>query len=375
MKKLRVLALMHPDLVPPPDAASMSPEDRFRFKTEYDVCSTLQELGHEVRALGVQDELHPIRDAVDEFKPDVAFNLLEEFRGDTRYDAYILNDRFGIYALGFPVVSALDHLVHLAELTVLGAFTYVLLLAANAVFGALSRRSTTAPALLREVRASFYRKLFIAFVAAASIAGAQTPTPSYRVGRVTVAAGIAAAVARVLYEHGGNVEDSRMAILGGHFAMMLIVALPADADPQVLEGALAEPARALDMIGQTFGALARPAEKLPATYTVEPVQDGERVVTLRRSGDVQMVGLVYHVSAGSDDEFAATEAIAVEVVQDVECRDAGVAPHGGGRRSARVRRGERDRRHGLESVLAEPEIEHADEAGRRVAGPQRVRRG
>ena len=65
MKKLRVLALMHPDLVPPPDAASMSPDDRFRFKTEYDVCSTLEELGHEVRALGVQDELHPIRDAVD----------------------------------------------------------------------------------------------------------------------------------------------------------------------------------------------------------------------------------------------------------------------------------------------------------------------
>ena len=42
MGKLRVLALMHPDRpTSPPDAASMSAEDRFLFKTEYDVCSTL----------------------------------------------------------------------------------------------------------------------------------------------------------------------------------------------------------------------------------------------------------------------------------------------------------------------------------------------
>lgn len=60
--------------------------------------------------------------------------------------------------------------------------------------------------------------------------------------------GIAAAVAKVLYDHGGNVEDSRMAILGGHFAMMLIVALPAGTEARTLEDALAAPARALDLI-------------------------------------------------------------------------------------------------------------------------------
>ena len=87
-------------------------------------------------------------------------------RGSTPFDVFVQNNRGGIYALGFPVVSALDHLVHLAELTVLAAVTFILLLVANAIFGALSRRGTTAPALLREVRASFYRKLFIAFVAA-----------------------------------------------------------------------------------------------------------------------------------------------------------------------------------------------------------------
>lgn len=90
-KKLRVLALMHPDLVPPPDAAAVPEDDRFRYKTEFDVTSTLRALGHEVRALGVQDELHPIRDAVEEFRPDIAFNLLEEFQGNVLYDQNVVS--------------------------------------------------------------------------------------------------------------------------------------------------------------------------------------------------------------------------------------------------------------------------------------------
>ncbi len=91
MKRLRVLALMHPDLVPPPDADQVPEADRFRYKTEFDVVSTLQELGHEVRALGVQDELHPIRNAVDDFRPDIAFNLLEEFQGNVLFDQNVVS--------------------------------------------------------------------------------------------------------------------------------------------------------------------------------------------------------------------------------------------------------------------------------------------
>ncbi len=87
-------------------------------------------------------------------------------RGQDRFDVYLQNDRGGIYALGFPVVSPLGHLVNLAEVTVLAVGTYVLLLAVTALVGILGRRGSTAPALLREVRASFYRKLFLAFVAA-----------------------------------------------------------------------------------------------------------------------------------------------------------------------------------------------------------------
>jgi signal transduction histidine kinase len=107
--------------------------------------------------------------------PDEVFERVEDSRaevwaqlsrGQQRYDVYLLNDRGGIYALGFPVIPALDHLVNLAEVTVLAALVYVLLLTANAIFKVLSRRELGGSALLRELRASFYRKLFLAFVAA-----------------------------------------------------------------------------------------------------------------------------------------------------------------------------------------------------------------
>ena len=42
--------------------------------------------------------------------------------------------------------------------------------------------------------------------------------------------GIVAAVADVLHDVGGNVEDSAMTILGGHFAIVLLVASPVDAE-------------------------------------------------------------------------------------------------------------------------------------------------
>ena len=61
--------------------------------------------------------------------------------------------------------------------------------------------------------------------------------------------------------------------------------------------------KALEYIDKYFGAMPRPDRKLPATYTEEPPQDGERVVTLRRVGDVGLVGLLYHIPAGPHPEF------------------------------------------------------------------------
>ena len=87
-------------------------------------------------------------------------------RGTQAFDVYLLNDRGGIYALGFPTVTAFGHFFNVAELTVIAVLTYVLLLGVRAIFIVAARRRATGRSLLREVRASFYRKLFLAFVAA-----------------------------------------------------------------------------------------------------------------------------------------------------------------------------------------------------------------
>ena len=67
MKRLRILALMHPQLVPPDSLEGHTEEEEINvWKTEYDdVVSHLRAIGHEVRVLGVQYELLPIRDAVE----------------------------------------------------------------------------------------------------------------------------------------------------------------------------------------------------------------------------------------------------------------------------------------------------------------------
>lgn len=86
MKRLRVLVLMHPDFMPPESHEGFAEKDIHRWKTEYDVVSTLRANRHDVRAIGVQHELKPIRDEIVHWRPDVVFNLLEQFHGETAYD-------------------------------------------------------------------------------------------------------------------------------------------------------------------------------------------------------------------------------------------------------------------------------------------------
>ena len=66
-------------------------------------------------------------------------------------------------------------------------------------------------------------------------------------------------------------------------------------------------AKALASIERLFGPIPRPERRLDATYTEEPAQDGERTVTLRRVGDVGIVGLAYHVPAGPHPDTPALE--------------------------------------------------------------------
>ena len=75
-----------------------------------------------------------------------------------------------------------------------------------------------------------------------------------------------------------------------------------------------ETERALELIAEKFGRVPRPdrsgGNTLWETYTREPVQDGERTVTLRRVGDVQIVLMSYHVPPGSHPDYAAIDILA-----------------------------------------------------------------
>jgi D-alanine-D-alanine ligase len=86
MKKLRILVLMDPRLIPPDKLEGYTEQQVNVWKTEYDVVHTLRTAGHEVRPLGVYDELKLIRDEIEGWKPHVVFTLLEHFHGEVMYD-------------------------------------------------------------------------------------------------------------------------------------------------------------------------------------------------------------------------------------------------------------------------------------------------
>ena len=73
--------------------------------------------------------------------------------------------------------------------------------------------------------------------------------------------------------------------------------------------------KTLELINQFFGAIPRPSRVLPKIYTDEPTQDGERAVTVRRVGDVQVVMAGYHVPAGSHPDAPAVS-ILTQVLAD-----------------------------------------------------------
>jgi D-alanine-D-alanine ligase len=90
MKKLRVLVVVHASLIPPDTLEGYTQKQIDEWRTEYDVTSTLRKMGHDVRCVGVLDSLTELRTTIADWKPDVAFNLLEEFDGIVTYDQHVV---------------------------------------------------------------------------------------------------------------------------------------------------------------------------------------------------------------------------------------------------------------------------------------------
>ncbi len=70
-----------------------------------------------------------------------------------------------------------------------------------------------------------------------------------------------------------------------------------------------DPAKTLTYIADTCGAIPRPTRKLEDTYTVEPAQDGQRYVELRRVGVGKEVMIAYHAPAMAEKDAAALEVL------------------------------------------------------------------
>ncbi|HEY2591738.1 MAG TPA: hypothetical protein VGI35_09130 [Steroidobacteraceae bacterium] len=90
MKTQRALVVVHASLVPPDSLEGHEEKEIDEWRTEYDVVSTLKAAGHTVNCIGVLDSLTELRAAIADWKPDVVFNLLEEFDGIGTYDQHVV---------------------------------------------------------------------------------------------------------------------------------------------------------------------------------------------------------------------------------------------------------------------------------------------
>lgn len=90
-KKLRVIMLVDEGLAPSGSLQDMAPKKRELHKTEFHVKEAIEALAHEVWPIEVGSDLNAVRGAIDAHKPDVAFNLIEEFAKTPHFDAHVVS--------------------------------------------------------------------------------------------------------------------------------------------------------------------------------------------------------------------------------------------------------------------------------------------
>ena len=67
--------------------------------------------------------------------------------------------------------------------------------------------------------------------------------------------------------------------------------------------------KTLDWIAKYFAPIPKPSRVIQPSYTVEPPQDGERFVQLKRNGDISYIGMAYHTPSYSDSDYVANDAV------------------------------------------------------------------
>jgi D-alanine-D-alanine ligase len=89
--KLRILVLLSQELMPPETIPEGVDKEKQLWRTEYDVISTLKSMGHDVYPVGLRSDLAVIANAREEHKPQIAFNLLEDFEGQALFDQHVVS--------------------------------------------------------------------------------------------------------------------------------------------------------------------------------------------------------------------------------------------------------------------------------------------
>jgi D-alanine-D-alanine ligase len=89
VKRQRVAILTHEDLIPPDEVEALSEPEFLKIKREWGVADALVQSRHIVRFIGVSHDLMPIRRMVEEWRPDVLFNLLMEFQDVGPYQVHV----------------------------------------------------------------------------------------------------------------------------------------------------------------------------------------------------------------------------------------------------------------------------------------------
>ena len=90
MKKLRILVAVHETLIPPESLNGFEQREIDEWRTEFDVAQHLRHTGHDVRCIGLLDSLTELRTLIQEWRPHLVFNLLEEFDGIASHDQHVV---------------------------------------------------------------------------------------------------------------------------------------------------------------------------------------------------------------------------------------------------------------------------------------------
>jgi len=90
-KKLKIIVVIDADFNPPPSLKGLSEKEIRGIQNEYDVITNLKQMGHDVETVQLRNDVREIRKAIEQFHPDIAFNLIVELHGYSMFEPHLVS--------------------------------------------------------------------------------------------------------------------------------------------------------------------------------------------------------------------------------------------------------------------------------------------